>query len=180
MKKVTNEKVINEIEYAEKIGSGIREISNHLNKTDSVNTYLVKLIEKIGGEIVYQNDRNSDVKYNVGLTITKDGFKIRPNAFDSPIHDNFYITKALGDYILFKNDKNTRNFYASHRTDETNSLSNAFAYGFLTPKQEFIKKAKEYKNNITMLSSYFQIPTEMIEKRLNYLKDIKINTEKTR
>ncbi len=163
------------IKYAEKLGEGIRKISNHLNKTDSINTYLVKLIEKIGGEILYKTDEN---KYGVGLTITKNGFKIHPNVFDSPIHDNFYLAKALGDYLLFEHKEN--DFYASSRIDDTSFLSNSFAYGFLTPKQEFIKKAKEYKNNITMLSSYFQIPTEMIEKRLNYLKDIKINTEKTR
>ncbi len=180
MKKVTNEKVINEIEYAEKIGSGIREISESLNKNNNLDMYLKTLIKKIGGEIVYQNDKNSDVKYDVGLTITKDGFKIHPNAFDSPIRDNFYITKALGDYILFKNDKNTRNFYASHRTDETNTLSNAFAYGFLTPKKEFLKKSKEYKNNITLLATYFQIPTDFIKIRQQNLKLITIEKEKTR
>jgi len=164
-----------DIVYAEKLGEGIREISNNLNKTDNINTYLVKLIEKIGGEIVYKTDEN---KLGVGLTITKDGFKIHPNVFNSPIRDNFYLAKALGDYLLFKHQENQ--FYASSRIDETSVLSNNFAYGFLTPKQEFIKKAREFKNNINLLTAYFQIPTEMTEKRLNYLKNIKTDTQKTR
>ena len=149
------------IQFAENIGEKLRQLSK-LSLEKNLNPQLEYLVKKFGGKFLQEENF-------AGLTIINDEkFSISFNKFTSPLRDNFYIAKALGDFLLFSNEKKEKR-YGSFRIDDTTFISNSFAYGFLTPKKEFLKKAKEFNNNTTLLATYFQIPTDFIENRLKYL-----------
>ena len=153
----------NNIQFAENIGERLRKISK-ISIEKNLNPQLESFIKTLGGKLEQKEGF-------AGLTVLDgDKFSISLDVFTSPLRDNFYITKALGDYLLFGNGDKKE--YDSFGVDDTNYLSNLFAYSFLTPKDEFLKKSKEFKNSTLLLAAYFQIPSDFIEKRQEYLKTI--------
>ena len=151
------------VQFTENIAERLRKLSK-FSMDKNLRPQLENIIKKFGGKLEQYDNF-------VGLYILdNDNFIISLDKFTSPLRDNFYITKALGDYLLFGNSENKK--YGSFRVDDTNYLSNLFAYSFLTPKDEFLKKSKEFKNSTLLLAAYFQIPTDFIEKRQEYLKII--------
>ena len=150
----------NNIQFAENIGERLRKISK-ISIEKNLNPQLESFIKTLGGKLEQKEGF-------AGLTVLdNDKFSISLDVFTSPLRDNFYITKALGDYLLFGNGDKKE--YGSFRVDDTTYLSNSFAYGFLTPKNELLKRFKEVNGNITLCASYFQIPTDFIKARLKYL-----------
>ena len=148
------------IQFAENIGERLRKTSK-ISIAKNLNPQLKSFIKAIGGKLEQEEGF-------AGLTILDDDrFSISLDLFTSPLRDNFYITKALGDYLLFGNSDKKK--YGSFRIDDTTFLSNSFAYGFLTPKKEILKRFKDVNGNITLCASYFQIPTDFIKARLKYL-----------
>ena len=151
------------VHYAENIAERLRKLSK-FSMDKNLRPQLENIVKKFGGKLEQYDNF-------VGLYILdNDNFIISLDKFTSPLRDNFYITKALGDYLLFGNGDKKE--YGSFRVDDTNYLSNLFAYSFLTPKDEFLKKSKEFKNSTLLLAAYFQISTDFIEKRQEYLKTI--------
>ena len=159
------------IRLAENIGENLRIFSKNI-----LNGSLQNVVKLFGGTISYK--KNDDEI--IGLIILGNNkFKITLDKINSPSYDNFYVIKALGDYILFNGETDKKN-YPSYRDDETNIISNSFAYGFLTHKQEFIKKSKEFKDSDLLLAAYFEIPVEFIKIRKQSLKSIIEKEVKTR
>ena len=151
------------VQFTENIAERLRKLSK-FSMDKNLRPQLENIIKKFGGKLEQYDNF-------AGLYILdNDNFIISLDKFTSPLRDNFYITKALGDYLLFGNGDKKE--YGSFRVDDTNYLSNLFAYSFLTPKDEFLKKSKEFKNSTLLLAAYFQISTDFIEKRQEYLKII--------
>ncbi len=151
------------VQFTENIAERLRKLSK-FSMDKNLRPQLENIVKKFGGKLEQYDNF-------VGLYILdNDNFIISLDKFTSPLRDNFYITKALGDYLLFGNGDKKE--YGSFRVDDTNYLSNLFAYSFLTPKDEFLKKSKEFKNSTLLLAAYFQISTDFIEKRQEYLKTI--------
>lgn len=123
----------------------------------------------LGGQVIGADD--SRYEETLGkLYVKKPGeFLIKVSLYTSPLRDTFEIAKEVGRYLLLYKDKMGEKSFFFENTN-TEAIINLFASAFLMPKKEVKKAKKTYKNNISLIAAHFQIPTDIVSARLDYLR----------
>ena len=84
-----------EVQFTENIAERLRKLSK-FSMDKNLRPQLENIVKKFGGKLEQYDNF-------AGLYILdNDNFIISLNKFTSPLRDNFYITKALGDYLLLE------------------------------------------------------------------------------
>lgn len=140
-----------------------RKIIDKFNLTS--NTKIVEQALKVlGGKVI--TSRNKEY-YNYSLSHivihSEESFSFRLDAFDSPIRDNFTKARAIGAFLLYDGDRKET------QVSMQNIQCNRFAAAFLMPKHEFIRQREILDDNVSLLAAYFEIPTDFVEKRMEYV-----------
>lgn len=164
-------------EYAQKIRKTFDD-DFLVDETDiDFESKLAKMVEDLGGEIEYLKHADQINAEGGSLTIDEDGsFTIFLSPYTAPIRDNFTIAHEIGHYLLHvdkdskEHEEVTFNRYGSERREWE---ANWFAAGFLMPEDKFKEKAREFNNDITLLSSYFNTSKDAVKIRLKTLGIIK-------
>lgn len=151
----------------EKMASVIRTKTKKIYKESSdIRDYLEKLVILFGGKVIINKE---ETKTSYGCLMNKDNsFEIILPFLSSPLHDNFYIAKGLGDFLLF-NENGKEKFLPSVRPAMGNLHSNRFATSLLMPKQEFKKALKNIGEDFSLLAKHFSVAENFVKSRYQNL-----------
>ncbi|MCQ2587644.1 MAG: ImmA/IrrE family metallo-endopeptidase [Treponema sp.] len=152
----------------EEFANNIRKLAeNELGKPDNISSFLYSFVNKIGGIIEPVKDPSCYEENGGSLTINEDGsFVIKLPPYTSPLRDNFTIAHELGHYFIhYLPNKEQRVFYR-YGSGPMEIIANKFAAAFLMPKEEFIKKEKEFNASLLKLSAYFEVSTTSVQYRM--------------
>lgn len=170
----------------ENLSKKIRKESVELyNKSETINQYLRALVKEAGGKFVIFEESVSMFYRGFGCSIIdENNFEIVLRPGNSEFLENFYIAKALGYFFIFGKVGETGffNFYSAGRDF---FISNKFATALLMPRKELKKSLKKYKNNKKLVANNFQISSDFVDNRIDYVKKsssilYKIRKEKSR
>lgn len=145
-----------------------------INENISTRDFLTEVVGLLGGKIITTNDPSFS-EYNGGsLTIENDqSFTIQLSPYTSAYRDNFTIAHELGHLFIHHAPNKDRVDYpvtfSRFGNNEMEWQANRFAASFLMPKDEFIKKCREYKNCISLVASYFEVSETSAKIRYDYL-----------
>lgn len=128
------------------------------------------IVQMYGGEV--ETERSGEIcPMYYPLVISPDGRpKITISPYASMYRDNFVIMRNLGHLILHYIPSKEETFFGHmDPKKEVDWQANRFAAAFLMPYHEFLKKRKEYKDNTSLLSGYFEVPWDDVDRRKEYV-----------
>ncbi len=133
------------------------------------------LAKKLGGSIEVLDTPDIKQLNSGSLRVLKEGvFTIFLSPTTSPLRDNFTIAHEIGHYVLhilpselLKNGKIIE--IGRHGDDRLEQQANRFAAALLMPRAHFIKVAKDYDCDVTVLAGRFRVSPQAAQVRLDSL-----------
>lgn len=142
-----------------------QEFKGKIAKDNYVSDLLEKIVKKLGGKIDISEYAHPLDEIKGSLIIEKDSFTIYLNPIKTPISDHFQIAHELGHYFLHKEKQSS---FSRYGYDAIDKQADMFAFGFLMPKQEFIRYAKKAKNNLD-IAAHFEVPLKKVAERQKHI-----------
>lgn len=131
---------------------------------------LCKIVSLLGGKIIGTNNPEYYEINGGSLRVKKIGdFIIKLPMDTSPLSDNFTIVHELGHYLIHYREEDKEKIYAMYGNSTEEIQANRFAAAFLMPKDDFIKACSELKNSVPLLAARFQVSTDSVRKRMEYI-----------
>ena len=99
-------------------------------------------------------------------------FKIQLSPTTSPLRDNFTIAHELGHFFLHYNYNEPPDeevIFTRYGSGPFEWQANRFAAAFFMPADEFRSARKQFRDNIFLIASHFEVSQIAAEKRMEYI-----------
>lgn len=153
-------------EYIDKLASQLAAKLGYKPGAD-----LSDVVSRLGGSIEVHSWKRPDSS-NADGSIEVRGpcdFTIFLSPFTGELRDRFTIAHELGHYFLHAHVGGRRIRIDNEGDNPAESEANWFAVGFLLPRDDFMKKAKEFKNDLYRLGFHYGVSSQMAARRLKSL-----------
>lgn len=131
------------------------------------------IVRLLGGSIEVHPWRASDSSRADGsIEVRGPGdFTVFLSPFTGELRDRFTIAHELGHYFLHSQVGKRRIRIDNEGDNPAEWEANWFAVGFLLPREDFARKAKEFGNDLYRLGFHYGVSSQMAARRLKSLED---------